>query len=196
MRNVVVDKRCDSNNGFTLIEITIVLIIISFLFAIAGPRIAKGLSGLSLTTSTKKIAAALRYARSQAVNKAQAYSVIFDREHAQIVIRGIPKPVTVTLPLDDTAQEEAATEEDTAEDRKAVVNELKVVPVAEGVTFQEISIGGQEVTGGKEELPQMIFFPDGTSQGGDIVLANNREQAFTVSVDFLTGVVTIAEKTT
>jgi general secretion pathway protein H len=194
MRNVVVDKRCDSNNGFTLIEITIVLIIISFLFAIAGPRIAKGLSGLSLTTSTKKIAAALRYARSQAVNKSQAYSVIFDREHAQIVIRGIPKPVT--LPPDDTAQEEAATEEDTAEERKGVVNEVKVVPVAEGVTFQEISIGGQEVTGGKEELPQMIFFPDGTSQGGDIVLANNREQAFTVSVDFLTGVVTIAEKTT
>jgi len=42
----------------------------------------------------------------------------------------------------------------------------------------------------------MIFFPDGTSQGGEIVLANNRERAFTIGVDFLTGVVTIAEKTT
>jgi len=28
------------------------------------------------------------------------------------------------------------------------------------------------------------------------VLANNRERAFTIGVDFLTGVVTIAEKTT
>jgi len=194
MRDLAVDKTCDSKKGFTLIELTIVLIIMSFLFAVAGPRIAKRLSGLSLTTSAKKIAAALRYARSQAVNKSQAYSVIIDREHAQVVIRGIPKPVT--QPPDDAAQEEFATEEAAAEDLKGVVNEVKLVTVAEGVSFQEISIGGQEFTGGKGELPQMIFFPDGTSQGGEIVLANNRERAFTIGVDFLTGVVTIAEKTT
>ena len=194
MRDLAVDKTCDSKKGFTLIELTIVLIIMSFLFAVAGPRIAKRLSGLSLTTSAKKIAAALRYARSQAVNKSQAYSVIIDREHAQVVIRGIPKPVT--QPPDAAAQEEFATEEAAAEDLKGVVNEVKLVAVAEGVSFQEISIGGQEFTGGKGELPQMIFFPDGTSQGGEIVLANNRERAFTIGVDFLTGVVTIAEKTT
>lgn len=194
MRDGVVDKNRSSIKGFTLIELTIVLIIISFLFAVAGPRIAKGLSGLSLTTSAKKIAAALRYARSQAVNKSQAYSVIIDREHARIVIRGIPKPVT--QPPDDAAEEELAFEEDAAEERKEVVNEVKVVTVADGISFQEISIGGQEVNGGKEEMPQMIFFPDGTSQGGEIVLANNRERTFAVGVDFLTGVVTIAEKTT
>jgi len=194
MRDRAVDKNRGSIKGFTLIELTIVLIIISFLFAVAGPRIAKGLSGLSLTTSAKKIAAALRYARSQAVNKSQTYSVIIDREHARIVIRGIPKPVT--QPPDDAAQEELAPEEDVAEERKEVVNEVKVVTVADGISFQEISIGGQEVNGGKEEMPQMIFFPDGTSQGGEIVLANNRERTFAVGVDFLTGVVTIAEKTT
>jgi len=194
MRDGVVDKNRSSIKGFTLIELTIVLIIISFLFAVAGPRIAKGLSGLSLTTSAKKIAAALRYARSQAVNKSQAYSVIIDREHARIVIRGIPKPVT--QPPDDAAEEELAFEEDAAEERKEVVNEVRVVTVADGISFQEISIGGQEVNGGKEEMPQMIFFPDGTSQGGEIVLANNRERTFAVGVDFLTGVVTIAEKTT
>jgi general secretion pathway protein H len=194
MRDLVVSKKCDNKKGFTLIELTIVLIIMSFLFAVAGPRIAKSLSGLSLTTSTKKVAAALRYARSQAVNKSQVYSVIIDREHAQVVIRGMPKPVP--QPPDEAAQEEFATEEEAAEDLKRVVNEVKLVPVAEGVSFQEISIGGQEFTGGNEELPQMIFFPDGTSQGGEIVLANNRERAFTVGVDFLTGVVTIAEKTT
>jgi general secretion pathway protein H len=190
MRDLVVGKKCDNKKGFTLIELTIVLIIMSFLFAVAGPRIAKSLSGLSLTTSTKKVAAALRYARSQAVNKSQVYSVIIDRAHAQVVIRGIPKPVT------QPPDEEFTNEEAAAEDFKGVVNEVKLVPVAEGVSFREVSIGGQEFTGGKEELPQMIFFPDGTSQGGEIVLANNREQAFTVGVDFLTGVVTIAEKTT
>jgi len=194
MRDLAVDKKCAGIKGFTLIELTIVLIIMSFLFAVAGPRIAKGLSGLSLTTSAKKVAAALRYARSQAVNKSQAYSVIIDREHARIVIRGIPKPVT--QPPDDAYQEEFAPEADRAEDLKEVVNEVKVVPVADGVSFQEVSIGGQEVNGGKEELPQMIFFPDGTSQGGEIVLANNRERAFIVGVDFLTGVVTVAEKPT
>ena len=194
MKDQTVGNECNSINGFTLIELTIVLIIMSFLFAVAGPRIAKGLTGLSLTTSTKKVAAALRYARSQAVNKSQVYSVIIDREHAQVVIRSFPKPVT--QPSEEAAQEEFITEEDAAEDLKKVANEVKLVPLADGVSFQEISIGGQEFTGGREELPQMIFFPDGTSQGGEIVLANNREQAFTVGVDFLTGVVTIAEKTT
>ena len=194
MKDQIVGSECKGTKGFTLIELTIVLIIMSFLFAVAGPRIAKGLSGLSLTTSVKKVAAALRYARSQAVNKSQVYSVIIDREHAQVVIRGIPKPVTQSP--EEVAPEEFITEEDAAEEFKEVVNEVKLVPVAEGVNFQDISIGGQEFTGGREELPQMIFFPDGTSQGGEIVLANNREQAFTIGVDFLTGVVTIAEKTT
>jgi prepilin-type N-terminal cleavage/methylation domain-containing protein len=55
MRDLVVGKKCDNKKGFTLIELTIVLIIMSFLFAVAGPRIAKSLSGLSLTTSTKKL---------------------------------------------------------------------------------------------------------------------------------------------
>ena len=194
MRDLVVGKKCDNIKGFTLIELTIVLIIMSFLFAVAGPRIAKSLRGLSLTTSAKKVAAALRYARSQAVNKSQPYSVIIDREHTRVVIRGIPKPAT--LPPDDIAQEEFAAEEDTAEASPEVANEVKLVPVADGITFQEISIGGYEFTGGREELPQMIFFPDGTSLGGEITLANNREQAYIVGVDFLTGVVSIAEKTT
>jgi general secretion pathway protein H len=194
MNGLAAEKKCANISGFTLIELTNVLIIMSFLFAVAGPRIAKSLSGLSLTTSAKKVAAALRYARSQAVNKSQAYSVIIDREHAQVVIRSIPKPVT--QPPEEAAQEEFTAEDTSDEDQKEVADEVKLVPVAEGVSFDEISIGGQEFSGGREELPQMIFFPDGTSLGGEIVLANNREQAITVGVDFLTGVVTIAEKTT
>ncbi len=186
------EKTGYGRDGFTLIELTIVLIIISVLFAVAGPRIAKGLSGLSLTTSARNVAAALRYARSQAVNKSQLYSVIFDRERAQVVIRGIPKPVAPAFA--DAEQEEAGDEVDIGESRKPVAPEVKMVTVADGIMFQEIIIGGREFTGNKDELPQIIFFPDGTSQGGEIVLTNNRDRAVSLQIDFLTGVVTVAEK--
>ncbi len=152
MRDLVVGKKCDNKKGFTLIELTIVLIIMSFLFAVAGPRIAKSLSGLSLTTSTKKVAAALRYARSQAVNKSQAYSVIIDRAHAQVVIRGIPKPVT--QPPDEAAQEEFTNEEAAAEDFKGVVNEVKLVPVAEGVSFRKFPSADKSSPEGKKSCPK------------------------------------------
>jgi general secretion pathway protein H len=193
MNKPLIERSRYGINGFTLIELTIVLVIIGFLFAVAGPRIAKGLSGLSLTTSAKKVAAALRYARSQAVNKSQPYSVIFDREHARVVIRGIPKPVA---PFSDSEDQEAlSSEEEADETLKPPVNEVKLVAVAEGITFQNITIGGRDVTGKTDDVPQIIFFPDGTSQGGEIVLVNNRDRALTVQIDFLTGVVTVAEKT-
>jgi len=53
--------------GFTLIEIIIVLVIMGLMAAFAGPRIAKSLGGLSLRTTAKKVAGALRYAKSRSV---------------------------------------------------------------------------------------------------------------------------------
>jgi general secretion pathway protein H len=176
--------------GFTLIELMIVLVIMSFVLALAGPAVTRGLSGLTLKTAAKKVAAALRYARSQAVNRAQPYSAIFDREHGRIVIRGIPRP----LPPDQTAAE-AEPEEKTADAAGAEAQkpEIKIVALPEGITLKEITIGGTEITGTKDELAQIVFYPDGTSQGGELVLVDSRERQYQVNVAFLTGVVTIEE---
>jgi hypothetical protein len=54
-------------------------------------------------------------------------------------------------------------------------------------------VGGIEIAGTKDELAQLVFYPDGTSQGGELVLEDSRDRQYQVKVAFLTGVVTIEE---
>ncbi len=166
----------------------------SVVFAFAGPAIMRGLSGLTLKTTAKKVAGALRYARSQAVNRSQTYSVIFDRDKSRIVVRSL-KNSSAAAP-DETLPEEATAEETEGADRikQREQGELKVFSLPEGISLKEVTIGGKEVTDTREEVAQLFFFPNGTSQGGEVFIADTRERAFIVAVDFLTGVVTLAEK--
>jgi general secretion pathway protein H len=180
-----------ASEGFSLIELMIVLVIMSFVLALAGPAVTRGLSGLTLKTAAKKVAAALRYARSQAVSRSQPYSVIFDRDYNRVVIRGIPQPLT---PDQTAAEEEPGMEAESAAEAAKKKPEIKVVPLPEGITLTEITVGGKEITATKEELAQMVFYPDGTSQGGELVLVDRRDRKFRVSVAFLTGVVTLEEQ--
>jgi general secretion pathway protein H len=175
-----------------LIELMIVLVIMSFVLALAGPAVTRGLSGLTLKTAAKKVAAALRYARSQAVSRSQPYSVIFDRDNNRVVIRGIPQPLTPDQT--EAAEEDPGREAESAAEAAKKKPEIKVVSLPEGITLTEITVGGKEITATKEELAQMVFYSDGTSQGGELVLADSRDRKFRVRVAFLTGVVTLEEQ--
>ncbi len=189
-------KKDSRSNGFTLIELVVVLVIMSFLFAIVGPAVMKGLSGITLKTAVKKVASALRYARSQAVNRDQSYSVIFDREQNRVVVRSIPNPAP-SIQDEESEEESGVAEGEEPEYKKELSKvDLKEFFLPEGVAFDEITIGGKMLSGKKEAIVQLFFYPDGTSQGGELSLANTRELAFTIAVDFLTGVVTIAERET
>ncbi len=189
-------KKDSRSNGFTLIELVVVLVIMSFLFAIVGPAVMKGLSGITLKTAVKKVASALRYARSQAVNRDQSYSVIFDREQNRVVVRSIPNPAP-SIQDEESEEESGVVEGEEAEYKKELSKvDLKEFFLPEGVAFDEITIGGKVLSGKKEAIVQLFFYPDGTSQGGELSIANTRELAFTIAVDFLTGVVTIAERET
>ena len=144
------------------------------------------------TETAKKVAAALRYARSQAVSRSQPYSVIFDRDNNRVVIRGIPQPLTPDQT--EAAEEEPGMEAESAAEAAKKKPEIKVVSLPEGITLTEITVGGKEITATKEELAQMVFYSDGTSQGGELVLADSRDRKFRVRVAFLTGVVTLEEQ--
>lgn len=189
-------KNYPRTNGFSLIELVIVLVIMSFVFAVVGPGIMRGLSGVTLKTAVKKVASALRYAHSQAVNRAQPYSVIFDQNQNRIVIRSIPT-LSSYLSAEDRAQASAADGGEEAADKKELPKEeLKVFSLPEGVSFKEIAIGGKELNSSTEEIAQLFFFPDGTSQGGELSLIDTKDRIFTIAVDFLTGVVTVEQQET
>ncbi len=187
------------SRGFTLIEIIIVLVIMGLMVAFAGPRIAKSLGGLSLRTTAKKVAGALRYAKSRSVNTGRLYSVILDCEkHRVIVLQSSPASDAGMLEEDNATDEQEADEEEFTEVRqpKGTGPERKIYPLPEDITFSKISIGDvEEEEEAEDKIYQMAFFPNGTSQGGEILLTDSRERIYIINVDFLTGVVTVAEQT-
>jgi general secretion pathway protein H len=71
-------KSLNSNQGFTLIEIIIVLIIAVLGFSVIANNINSGNYGTKLQLITYEIASALRYAQSQALITQKSTSVDID----------------------------------------------------------------------------------------------------------------------
>ncbi len=77
-----------SQTGFTLIELILVLVIAGFIISLVAPAITST-TGLNLRTAAKRVAAGLRYARSQAVTTGSVYRIVFDIEENEMIIERI-----------------------------------------------------------------------------------------------------------
>ncbi len=81
-----------SKRGFTLLELIVVLVIISLISALVGPRFTGTLTNMNLKTAAKKVAAALRYARSQAASEQITYVSVFDFEKKSLTVGAYQQP--------------------------------------------------------------------------------------------------------
>lgn len=153
------------NKGFTLLELLIVMVIISMVFAFVVPRLAGSLTKLNSKTAAKKIAASLRYARSRAVSEKIRYVCEFDFEKNTLVI-GKPNPEPQT-PNPAPASAPA-------------------YHLPEGVKFK-----GAEAA--KDGIFQIIFYPVGNSSGGEIIVSDEDKRAFKIQADMITGTVQLSE---
>jgi type II secretion system protein H len=173
------------SNGFTLIELLIVLVIIGIMAAMVSPAISRTLASLKLQTATRKVAAVLRYARTQAVARAVTYQAVFSFDERQITVS----------PAEDESEESAggetlevkAGEENLKEHEKP-----KVYVLPDEVKFLEIVAGEEEVGSGEATI---TFHTNGGSEGGEIVLSDEGEKRqYRIVVHFLTGAVELKEK--
>ena len=163
-------------SGFTLIELLVVLVIISMMAAFVGPRIAGSMSNMNLRTASKKIAASLRYARSQAVSESRTYVALFDLDKNRVVIRG-----------GQTAQEGEEKDEGGGDQDS---RQSKRYELPEDVRLDKAMWGEYE---GDSGLFRIIFLSNGGSSGGEVVLSNDRGNRYVVKVDFITGTVRLGE---
>lgn len=69
-----------SRKGFTLIEITIVIVIIALLISMSVPFFGNLFTSMGLKAAAREISTTLRTARSYAVSKNDNHSVIFTRD--------------------------------------------------------------------------------------------------------------------
>lgn len=161
--------KISENKAFTLLELLIVMVIISMVFAFVGPRLADSLTKLNSKTAAKKIAACLRYARSRAVSEKTRYVCEFDFEKNRLVIAkprlGSPEPQT---PNPEPAP---------------------AYNLPEGVRFKAAE--GDKIE--SDGVFQIVFYPVGNSSGGEIIVSDEDERAFKIQADLITGTVQLSE---
>jgi general secretion pathway protein H len=180
--------------GFSLIELMIVLVIMTLVLGMAGPRVAKQMAVLHLRTAAKQMAASLRWARSQALSTGKIYNAVFDCGGGRLIISDYAAFLEVdTLNLAQSPNEQAAPD---APDSAAAARKptLKIFEFPEDVFISRVEIGEViDANPGKESVYQLTFFPDGTSMGGEIRIADEQGRFFILTVDFLTGIVSLEE---
>ena len=147
------------------------LIIISISTALVGPRLSASLSKTQLRNAAKSIAAALRYARSQAASEKIPYSALFDFDANRVSV------VERTPP--DREQEEPPESEQQGRGKSD-----RVYWLPDGVRLEKALSGELEADAG---LFEITFFPAGGSSGGTITVINDRERRYRIAVDFITG---------
>ena len=165
-----------SPSGFTLIELLVVLVIISIMAAFVGPRIAGSMSNMNLRTASKKIAASLRYARSQAISENRTYTALFDLDKNRMVIRA------------GQAARESEEKDEGGGDQD--IRKSKRYELPEDVRLDKAIWREYE---GDSGFFRIIFLSNGGSSGGELVLSNDRGNRYGVKVDFITGTVRVGE---
>ncbi len=166
--------------GFTLLELLVVLVIISLMSVLVVPQLTGSLSKTNLLTASKKISASLRYARSQAASEKITYVAVFDFEKDRLSIMTGRTGMT-----GQKAQTGETIEQDLGDGEEPVIRS-KSYDLPDGVKLEKGVSGENEIDSG---LFQIVFFPTGSSSGGDVILTNDRGKRYKISVDFITGVV-------
>jgi general secretion pathway protein H len=187
--------------GFTLIELILVLVIIGLLTSLIVPAITS-LTGLNLKTATRRVAAGLRYARSQAVTTGSDYQVVLNLRKGEMTIKCLEEEEESSYwETAEDGEYQSGREED-ERDEGAVDEELpppkkkiKTYRMPKEVTLAKVIIEEVEIYPDDEEEETWIdFYPNGSCSGGEIYLTNERERVFKIALNFLTGIVKITEE--
>ncbi len=157
------------DRGFTLLELVIVLVLTGLSIALVTPSFSRISAGLELRSAAKKIAAVLRYCRTEAVQKGSVLQVSFDPERREIRIQ----------------EAETSKENKEAEHQRPAP---KSYPLPAGIQIKEIKTGASQPA---DEKGVVEFYPNGGSNGASIVLERENHKGLRITVHFLTGVVEV-----
>ncbi len=160
-------------SGFTLMELMVVLVIMALTAAFVVPRLGGPLSRLGSVSAAKKTCACLRYARSRAASKKKAYKVVFD----------IDKNILTISPFYENNEPEKAGGSGKSFD--------KSYELPQGVFFEElVDSHDRYADSGRFTI---VFFPNGGSSGGKIMIKDKKNRKFTIDVDPISGTVRVVE---
>jgi len=162
--------------GFTLIELIIVLVILSVITALVVPSLTRSLSRMNVESTARRVASALRLARSLAVTEKVPYGAMFDMNADMLIV---------------ISYQQTAEEGDSLEPEANHRVPPRVYMLTDGVHLKEgVALNGETVTTG---VFQVAFFPGGGTSGGEVVLGDDEGRSFSIALDRITGSVRINE---
>jgi general secretion pathway protein H len=150
-------------DGFTLIELIIVLLIIGIATGLAGVAVNRSSGRHQLKTFAKEVSAVLRYARSHAVAEKRMYCFFIDRDERMF------KLYTENTGKDNNEKFALVL-------GRAIPEELQIV-----------------LTGKDPDSSFIEFFPIGNSTGGVVELSRQKEKVYFVTVNRITGKVAVEQ---
>ena len=159
------------NTGFTLVELLVVITIMSVMAGLGSGLFVGTLDRLKLDRTANSLLLAAKYARTMAVEQQRRYRLCLDERNQGFFL--------VTTVYDQESGEIA----------DVVVTDPYCKPVSfEGsIAFEKIEIiSAGDMGAAYEDLPTVVFMPDGTAETAIIQIGNGRT-SYTVSVNAAIG---------
>jgi prepilin-type N-terminal cleavage/methylation domain-containing protein len=76
----------DRDQGFTLLELMVVVLVMAMALAVSYPSLSRGISSVHLRSTARDILSTFRYAREQAVTEQTGMRVAVDRDKQELVL--------------------------------------------------------------------------------------------------------------
>jgi type II secretion system protein H len=153
--------------GFSLIELVLVLALIGIITALIGPGLMNNFTSVRLRTSAQKTVAIITYTRNQAVFKKKLVWLLFDRKMNRVAVI-------------DPTEEGKAVDISSVAAADAFSPSTKVYSYPEDVLIEKLVIGRKEVS---DPQAVFIFYPNGSSSGGEIGLRAKNARSYCITID-------------
>jgi type II secretion system protein H len=161
-------------NGFTLLELLVVLIIISLVSAFVIPRLVSPINSTRLKTTVNKVSSVLRQASNIAATEKKYFIVLFDLKNNRLCMLPAEQ-----LQLTSILEHPSNTE---------LTEQINAFYLPKDIRFMENLSTIEQIDA---DAFIIYFFPNGTSSGGQIVLSNDKSMKYKIKVDFITSIIHI-----
>ena len=158
-----------TRDGFTLLEILIVISILGVLVTLTGLKLDGVTSSARLRSSARRVGSTIQYMQSQSIVQGRYYYIQYDLEENRYRIVIAPEYAREGMDLE------------------GLVKQQYWRPLLEGVEFEDITFDDGVVV--EEDLIDVPFTPTGMKWGFLLHLINENGRRFTVEANALTGLV-------